>query len=178
MSDFNKLFERGQSGKREGHWVMCFASYYGNVQKLAQEHCKNEQTIRNYAKTYRLYFDLREWALYFLSGLHPRWLTKEVRQLRHDVDYSNWFVVAERVYHEDEQIRIDFEQALDFLRAGMDTSARVFAAIVGGNDMTRTKAFTSALNGINKVLSYFPYSITKRERRILNKAKAIVEKRR
>ena len=79
-----------------------------------------------------------------------------------------------RYFHEDETKRIDPETALNFLRAGMDTSARVFAGVISANDLTRTKAYTSLLNGIKKALT-FP--MPKREKRILQKAKAIAEKR-
>jgi len=173
MTDFNALFEHGLLGKREQHWVMCFASYYGNVQKLAQEHNLNEQTVRNYGKTYCLYKDLRDWVRFFWTYAQ----VQELRQLRRDVDYSNWLQVAIRYYHEDASKRIELYQALDFLRAGTDTSARVFAGIVGGNEMTRVKAFTSAYNGIWKALVYFPFSMTKRERRIMKQALHIAEKR-
>jgi len=172
--NFDTLFLRGQSGKREQHWVMCFASYYGNVQKLAQENNRDEQTIRNYAKTYWLYMDLRGWAAMSWPVQYRQAQKRELIQLRRDVDYSNWLQVAIRVYHEEMSKRIGYEQALNFLRAGTDTPARTFAGIVGGNDITRVKAFTSAINGLKKAL-LFP--MTRKEKRIMKKALEIAKKR-
>jgi hypothetical protein len=173
-----RLFRHAWGGKLEQHWVLCLSSYLmsanGGVQKMAQEYGLHEQTIRNYGKTYLLYSDLREWARHFYTLRLVGQQIAELRQLRKDVHYSNWLLVAERVYHENESIRIGYEQALDFLRAGSDISARPFAAMIGANDLTRTKAFASALSGLMKALT-FP--MPKRDRRILKRAAKIVEKR-
>ena len=168
------LFRRAWGRKGESHWVLCLSSYLmrsnGSVPKMAQEYNLDPQTIHNYSKTYWLYTTLREW----LWAYNPRYGILELRELRRDVHYSNWLKVAERVFHEDTEKRIDVHQALDFLRAGTDTPARTFSAIVGGNELTRTKAYGALLSGVKKALT-FP--MPRKEKRILMKARAIAEKR-
>lgn len=167
-----KLFRRAYAKKQEAHWPLCLAAYYlSDKKRMADELLVVEQTVINYAKTYCLYKDLREW----IRAEFCQWAdaqVRELRELRAAVDYSKWLKVAERVYHIENPIEL--WQALDFLRAGADSSFRVFAAIVGGNNMTRTSAFKSAFNALRKALS-FP--MPKRDKRVLNKAMKIVEKR-
>ena len=169
------LFNRSWNGKQEQHWVLCFATYQmgkDGVERMAEMHLVDPQTIKNYAKTYSLYKDLREWTWDRYDGVWKRRNVKELRELRKEVRYSNWLRVSERVYHETNPI--DLETALDFLKAGADTPARTFAAMVGGKDITRVGAFRAAINGIKKALS-FP--MTRQEKRILRKAMKIAEKR-
>ena len=173
-----RLFRRAWGGKQEQHWVLCFSSYLmsnnGGVSKMSQEYGLHEQTIRNYGKTYLLYSDMREWSRHYYARRLVSRQIEELRQLRRDVHYSNWLIVAERVYHESETIRIGYDQALDFLRAGSDMSARQFAAIIGANDLTRVKAFAGALSWLMKALAF---QMPKQDRRILKRAVKIVEKR-
>ena len=174
----SKLFAHGWNGKTESHWVMCLAAYKmynnGGIEKVLQEYELHEQTVVNYAKTFWLYDDLRKWVAFAYPKKMIADGKKELRELRRDVHYSKWNLVSVRYFHEDREKRIDPETALNFLRAGMDTSVRVFAGVISANDLTRSKAFTSAANGLKKALT-FP--MTKRDKRILKKALLIAEKR-
>ena len=87
-----RLFHRSWGGKLEQHWVLCLSSHLmsanGGVQKVSQEYGVHEQTIRNYAKTYAFYRDLRGWV-HFTTPAKLVGLQKiELRQLRKDVHYS------------------------------------------------------------------------------------------
>jgi hypothetical protein len=190
------LFLDAVQNKRADHWRLCLISYHvvglrdGSTERLANESDSSVDSIEDYSRTYRLYRAIRvRYDRLRLLGIgrdpkHAqvyerayRQVLSDLRDLRNDLHYTKWLIVANAVYTgwktKDGRKRLTIPQAFDALKSGADGNTEMFAALVQGAEFTRDKANRKARRAILGVLS-FPRR--KRDNMALKRALLIVEK--
>lgn len=192
-----KLFMSAVRTKRADHWRLCLASFHvvglrdGSTERLAHEADSiSVDSVEDYARTYRLYRDIHEFY-YQLSltgkqedpknegvySLAFRRVKDDLRELRHEVHYTKWLIVANAAYTGIREANgrrfLTMPESLDALKSAADGSAEMFAAYVAGAEVSQIKALRKAHKALSQVLS-FPTSRNKK--RAYKKAFAIIEK--